>query len=136
MGFGPQVFVHALRQPDRDNTGRFAFGVGRVLLLAELDQPFLDLVELWAFLERGQVFQAGELTADDAIDTQNLAEERYPVRLRFEELAGRLQNGLVLLRRLGKHGDCLLPGRAEYGEAKRPVWTRWPTVRGRYVVAF
>src|SRR3954465_10143844 len=104
MSLGPQVFVHALRQPDRDNTGRLAFGVGRVLLLTELYQPFLDLLELLAFLERGQVFQAGELTADDAIDTQNLAEERYPVRLRFKELAGRLQNWLVLLRRLGKHG--------------------------------
>ena len=81
VSLGPQVFVHALGQPDRDNTGRLAFGVGRVLLLAELDQPFLDLVELLAFFEGRQVFEAGELTANYAVDTQDFAKERDPIRL-------------------------------------------------------
>ena len=129
MGLGPQVLVHALRQPDRDNAGRLAFGVGGVLLFPELNQPFLDLVELLAFLKRGQFFEARELAADDTVHAKDLAEERDPVRLRFKELAGRLQNGLVLLRRLGKHGDCLLPGRAEH------VWPGGHDSR-RYLVAF
>src|SRR5262245_54644651 len=51
MSLGPQVFVHALGEPDGDDPGRLAFGVGSILLFPELDQPLLDLFELGALLE-------------------------------------------------------------------------------------
>src|SRR3954468_14736769 len=78
MGLSTQILVHALGQPNRNYPGRLTFGVGRVLLLAELDQPFLDLVELGAFFEGREVFEAGELAANDARDPQNPGAERDP----------------------------------------------------------
>ena len=60
-----------------------------------LTSHFLDLLELLALLERGQVFEARERAADDAIHAQDLAEERDPVGLlihragwRFAEFVG------------------------------------------------
>jgi hypothetical protein len=67
-------------------------------LLAELDEPFLDLVKLLAFLEGGEILQASKLASDDSVDAQDFPEKRDPVRLGFIELAGSLQNGLVLFR--------------------------------------
>ncbi len=52
--FGTQRLVHALRQADRDDAGRLAFGVGRGALFAQLHQQLLNLVELFALLERGE----------------------------------------------------------------------------------
>src|SRR3954469_16980637 len=134
MGLSTQILVHALGQPDGDYPGRLTFGVGRVLLLPELDQPFLDLVELGAFFEGREVFEAGELAANDAVDTQNLAKERYPVWLRFKELTGGLQDLLILLRRFSKHGIVSFQGRAEMREGWWPAAKR-PT-SGSYLVAF
>jgi len=134
MSLGPQVFVHALGQPDRDDTGRLAFGVGGVLLLTQLYKPLLDLVELLALFESREVFQPGELAADDAVHPQDLAKECDPIRLGLIELAGRLEDWLVLFRCLSKHGDCLLPGRADSGGplAHGHLAHDW----GRYLVAF
>src|SRR3954471_24746268 len=90
MSLSAQVFVHALRQPDGDDPGGLTFRVGGVLLLAKFNQPFLDLVEFLAFFEGREVFEPGELAAHHAVDTQDFAEKRHPVWLRFKELTGRL----------------------------------------------
>src|SRR4051812_60497 len=100
MGLSTQILVHALGQPNRDYPGRLTFGVGRVLLLAELDQPFLDLVELGAFFEGREVFEAGELAADGAVGTPKLATKPYPAWLGFKELTGGLPGLLINLPRL------------------------------------
>ena len=56
MSLGPQVFVHALRQPNGDNPGRLALGISGILLFAKLHQPLLDLLELRAFFKGREVF--------------------------------------------------------------------------------
>lgn len=104
VSFGAEVFVHALGEPDRDNAGRFRFGVGGVALFTQLDQPLLDLFELLAAFEGGEFFEAGERAADHAVDSEHLAEERDPVGFLFVEPLGGGEDLLVLLRGLSEHG--------------------------------
>jgi hypothetical protein len=113
MSLGPQVLVHALGEPHGDDPRRLALGVGGVFLLAELHQPLLDLLEFRTLFEGIEVFEPGKLAADDAVDPQHLAKKGHPVRLSFIEVAGGLQDALILLRRFGKHGVVSLPGRAK-----------------------
>ena len=80
-------------------------------------------------LSSGTVFQPREVAADDAVHAKNLAEERDPVWLGIIELAGGLQDLLVLLRRLCKHAIVSF-------QVVRNTGGQVADESGRYLVAF
>ena len=101
VGLGPQVFVHALGEPDGDHAGRLGLGIGRVPLLAEFDQHFLDAVEFVALLELGQFFEGRERLAHGPIDPEYLAKKSDPIGVLAIKIFGDLQNFPIVFLSLG-----------------------------------
>ena len=97
VGLGPQRLVQALGQPDGNHPRRLLpIGPGAAPL-AELGQQELDFVVLVGLLKEGQLFGGREQLAEQAIHSQDFAEERDPVGLLMKHLIGNPLGGMLAI---------------------------------------